>query len=65
MAGPRVVGELPLLNILTSITLAQSHISPDHRQKNQEYYQCKKKISSKLIAHKINTHVVTMCNFTN
>lgn len=58
-------GGTSLLNILTSITLAQSHISPDHCQKNQEYYQCKKKISSKLISHKINTHVVTMCNFTN
>lgn len=58
-------GGTSLLSILTSITLAQSHISPDHCQKNQEYYQCKKKISSKLISHKINTHVVTMCNFTN
>lgn len=65
MATPRVVGELPLQNILTFIPIAQSHISPDQCTKNQEYFQCTKKISSKLIVHKMNARMLIKYNFTN
>lgn len=65
MANPRVVGELPLQHILTFIPIAESQISPDHCQKNQEYCQCTKKIPSKLIVHKMNACVLIKYNFTN